>query len=739
MGTARIQGLRQNSSPILSGLSHSLLALAIAAGGSTAAFAAEDKNEGIEEVHVTGELNLSRQTSIGKQDIPVDETPFSISLRDKDFFDVTGSKTVQDILQYSAGVNGGLFGVDARGDWSTVRAVEPIMFVDGLKTTFGSYTGSRANLYAFERVEILKGPSSVLYGQGSTGGIVNLVSKRPKEEFGGELMVQGGDYDRIVIAGDVTGAFDSDGEWLYRVVGYARDADAQVDHVDDDSTLLMPSVSWRPSADTEITFLVNHQEEKTGTTAAFLPWGGTIVDNVNGEIPTDTFISEPGWDKYNTEQTAYSLWVDHRLNDSWGINAGLRYSKGDVDYNSMYADYTLALRLQKDLREVSRTVYMKDAKSDLLIFDLRLSGELTTGSLEHQISAGVDSQNAEIDNSILRARGYGGDIDIFDPVYGYVPEGLEGLDREITDVNAEQVGIYFQDQVSLGNFIFNLGLREDRLSSRTHSNVSTKASDKQRETELTKRFGVMYAFDSGVSPYVSYSESFEAVLADPNSQGGTYEPVKGEQIEAGIKYQPEGTNILMTASAFEIKQKNRLTFGPDRSYRQIGEAQIDGFELEASGQWGNLTLVANYSQMDTEIVESSDPFEVGTEIETVPEEQFSLWGNYDFSEWIPGLSVGVGARHVGDSYTGIDKVHAQLVTAYAEQAAYYDYVFADFPTENPSYTLYDATIGYTLESWKFQLNVKNLTDEIHTTSCLSRGDCFYGERRYVTAEARYTF
>ncbi|WHI49853.1 TonB-dependent siderophore receptor [Microbulbifer sp. MLAF003] len=739
MGTARIQGLRQNSSPILSGLSHSLLALAIAAGGSTAAFAAEDKNEGIEEVHVTGELNLSRQTSIGKQDIPVDETPFSISLRDKDFFDVTGSKTVQDILQYSAGVNGGLFGVDARGDWSTVRAVEPIMFVDGLKTTFGSYTGSRANLYAFERVEILKGPSSVLYGQGSTGGIVNLVSKRPKEEFGGELMVQGGDYDRKVIAGDVTGAFDSDGEWLYRVVGYARDADAQVDHVDDDSTLLMPSVSWRPSADTEITFLVNHQEEKTGTTAAFLPWGGTIVDNVNGQIPTDTFISEPGWDKYNTEQTAYSLWVDHRLNDSWGINAGLRYSKGDVDYNSMYADYTLALRLQKDLREVSRTVYMKDAKSDLLIFDLRLSGELTTGSLEHQISAGVDSQNAEIDNSILRARGYGGDIDIFDPVYGYVPEGLEGLDREITDVNAEQVGIYFQDQVSLGNFIFNLGLREDRLSSRTHSNVSTKASDKQRETELTKRFGVMYAFDSGVSPYVSYSESFEAVLADPNSQGGTYEPVKGEQIEAGIKYQPEGTNILMTASAFEIKQKNRLTFGPDRSYRQIGEAQIDGFELEASGQWGNLTLVANYSQMDTEIVESSDPFEVGTEIETVPEEQFSLWGNYDFSEWVPGLSVGVGARHVGDSYTGIDKVHAQLVTAYAEQAAYYDYVFADFPTENPSYTLYDATIGYTLESWKFQLNVKNLTDEIHTTSCLSRGDCFYGERRYVTAEARYTF
>ncbi|QFT55532.1 TonB-dependent siderophore receptor [Microbulbifer sp. THAF38] len=738
MGTARFQGSRQNSSPVISGLSRSLLALAVAAG-SSAAVAADDKNEVLEEVNVTGELNLDRQTSIGKLDIPVDETPFSISLRDKDFFDVTGSKTVQDILQYSAGVNGGLFGVDARGDWSTVRAVDPVMFVDGLKTTFGSYTGSRANLYAFERVEILKGPSSVLYGQGSTGGIVNLVSKRPKEEFGGELMVQGGDYDRKVIAGDVTGALDSNGEWLYRVTGYARDADAQVDHVDDDSILFMPSISWRPSADTEITFLVNHQEENTGTTAAFLPWGGTIVDNVNGEIPTDTFISEPGWDKYDTEQTAYSLWVDHRLNDSWGINAGLRYSKGDVDYNSMYADYSRELRLQKDLRQVSRTVYMKDAKSDLLIFDLRLSGELTTGAFEHQISAGIDSQNAEIDNSILRVRGLGGVVDIFDPVYGFVPEGLEERDRENTDVNAEQVGIYLQDQVSLGSLIFNLGLREDRLSSRTQSNVAKNVSGKQRETEVTKRFGLMYAFDSGVSPYISYSESFEAVLADPNSQGGTYEPVKGEQVEAGIKYQPEGTNILMTASAFEIKQKNRLTYGLDGSFRQIGEAQIDGFELEASGQWGNLTLVANYSQIDTEVLESSNPLEVGSEIETVPEEQFSLWGNYDFSEWVSGLSVGVGARHVGESYTGIDNVHAALVAFDSKNAAYYDYVFADFPTENPSYTLYDATIGYTLESWKFQLNVKNLTDEVHTTSCLSRGDCFYGERRYVTAEARYTF
>ncbi|WP_444919439.1 TonB-dependent siderophore receptor [Microbulbifer sp. CnH-101-G] len=743
MGTARFQGSRQNTSPVISGLSRSLLALAVAAG-SSAAFAAEDKNEVLEEVNVTGELNLDRQTSIGKLDIPVDETPYSISLRDKDFFDVTGSKSVQDILQYSAGVNGGLFGVDARGDWSTVRAVEPIMFVDGLQSIFGSYSSSRANLFAFERVEILKGPSSVLYGQSSTGGIINLVSKRPKEEFGGELMVQGGDYDRKVIAGDVTGALDSDGEWLYRVVGYARDADAQVDHVDDNSTLFMPSISWRPNADTEITFLVNHQDDETGTTAAFLPWGGTIVDNVNGEIPTDVFLSEPGWDKYDTEQTAYSLWVDHRFSDNWGVNAGLRYSEGKVDYNTMYADFTSELRLQKDIREVSRTVYMKDAKSDLLIFDLRLSGEITTGPFEHQISFGLDSQDARIEDSIIRVRGLGGKIDIFDPVYGYVPEGLEDLDRTKTITDTEQLGFYFQDQITLGNFIFNTGIRKDKTRSEADSNAIWVDQRPHKEDAITKRFGLMYAFESGISPYISYSESFEPVVSDPDGLGRSFKPVEGEQVEVGVKYQPEGTNILMTASVFDIEQKNRLTYGDDGLFTQVGEVEIQGLELEASGKWGNLTLVANYSQIGSDNSESSNPFESGTDIEGVPERQFSVWGDYDFGEWIPGLTFGVGARYVGESYTGIDKVHAMtvahpLIASNPALVAYYDSIFADFPTENPSYTLYDATIGYTLESWKFQLNVKNLTDEVHTTSCLSRGDCFYGERRYVTAEARYTF
>ncbi|WP_250462871.1 TonB-dependent siderophore receptor [Microbulbifer litoralis] len=700
------------------GLSGLALAIAVASGSANAQSGGQgEKAKSLEEVSVTEELNLSRQTSIGKLDVPVSETPFSVSLRSKAFMDEVGAKSVQDTLQYFAGVNGGTYGIDSRGDWSTVRGVDPVLFIDGLQSLFGSYNGARANAYAFERVEVMKGPSSVLYGQGSTGGIVNLVSKRPQREFGGEVLVQAGDYDRKVLAGDVSGVLDSDGEWAYRLVGYQRDADAQVDYVEDNSLLLMPSVSWRPSEDTEVTFLTSYQKDETGTTAAFLPWGGTRIDNANGDIATDTFLSEPGWDKYDTEQTAYSLWADHRINDNWGINASVRYSEGEVDYNSMYADFGLS-RLNPDIREVSRTVYMSDASSDLLIFDVRANGTFNTGALEHQFSIGVDSQDATIDNDRISIAGGGGTIDIFDPVYGNLPGNeIQPLDQPET--TTEQLGFYLQDQVRLYNWIFTGGLRRDSVES------GTRGGNSQEDDATTGRLGVMYAFDGGISPYLSYTESFEPV-GGADSADRPFKPVEGEQFEAGVKYQPAGTNLLLTAAAYEIKQKNRLTPDPENPGFdvQTGEVTIDGVELEASGNWGNFTLVANYSTTNTEVSESNNPLELGTELVAVPEQQLSLWGSYEFSDWLPGLDLGFGVRHVGESYTGVDNV------AYIPEA---------FPADNPDYTLYDATIGYTLDSWKFQLNAKNLTDEIHTTSCLYRGDCFYGERRYVTAEARYTF
>ncbi|WP_444957246.1 TonB-dependent siderophore receptor [Microbulbifer sp. ZKSA002] len=711
MSTARVKSM-QKASPVISGISRSLLALAIATGGSSVAFAADNTDERIEEVNVTGHLNLSRQTSVGKLDVSVHETPFSVTVLDNDFFNDIGSKTVQDVLQYTPGVNGGTYGVDVRGDWSLVRGVDPAIFIDGLQSIFGSYTSARANLYAYDRIEVLKGPSSALYGQGSTGGIVNLVSKRPQREFGGEVVVQAGSYDHQAFATDVTGSMDSDGEWLYRVVGYKRSADTQVDYVNNDSTLLMPSISWRPSENTEITFQTTYQDDESGTSTAFLPWGGTRIDNANGDIPTDTFLSEPGWDKYNTEQTAYSIWADHRFSDNWGVNASIRYAKGEVDYNTMYGSFDYS-RLNPNITEMQRVAFSSEASTDMLIFDLRMSGELTTGIVDHQVSFGLDSQDATTDNDYGYA--YGGVINIFEPEYGYIPEDIVIANGPETDT--EQLGFYFQDHMTIGNLIVTTGVRRDSTESQTEGSPVTVDDD-----ATTMRLGVMYAFDMGISPYISYSESFEPVSGS-DRHGDSFKPIEGEQVEVGVKYQPEGTNLLVTAAAYDIVQKNRLTTDPvDITFdTQTGEVSIDGVELEVTGKLGNLSLVAGYSTTNTEITESNVAGEVGIAIEAVPEELVTIWGDYDLSALLPGLSIGMGARHVGESYTGVEDPTGT------------------FPSYNPSYTLYDASIGYTLDSWHFQLTGKNLSDEVHTTACLSRGDCFYGERRYVTAEARYIF
>lgn len=655
--------------------------------------------ENIDEVVVLGERDLSRSTSIGKLDVPVTETPFSITVRDKDFLDSVGAKTVQDGLLYSAGVAGGPYGIDSRGDWSFIRGVEPVMYVDGLQSLFGSYTGARAAAYAYERTEILKGPSSVLYGQGSTGGVVNLVSKRPHPDFSGEVMVQGGSYDRQVVAGDVGGAIDRDGQFLYRMVAYGRKADAQVNHVPDDSTLLMPSISWRPGTNTDLTFLYSKQSDNSGTTAGFVPWQGTLLDNPNGELPTDTFLSEPGWDKYDTEQDNYSLWLDHRINDVFSLNANARYSDGEVDYNSMWGRFTgsPAGRYEADMRTLERTAYMADSSSNMWIYDIRMTAEFATGPLEHMVSFGYDSINAESEQAVQY--GVGDPIDAFAPQYGNIPTAFSPPSPAVIN-STDQEGIYIQDQMHWNSVIVNLGARTDDTASEVQGGTAFE------DDADTYRFGVMYEFGFGLSPYLSYSESFEPVNDTNDVTGEPYKPVEGEQWEAGLKYLIPDTNLLVTLSVYDITQVNRLEPDPLNPMNQIqtGEAGFEGVELEVSGRIGQFDISANYSDMDMDPVQQA-----------VPETEYSLWTKYNFANALEGLYMGAGMRYSGESATGIEGY------------------------ENPDYTLYDAVVGYRIAQWSLQLNGNNLTDEAYTASCIARGDCFFGERRYITAEARYSF
>ena len=656
-------------------------------------------------VHGTTEKTIVALRGSGgtKSDTPIAETPVSISVITAERVKDLGAETVQDTLGYTAGVRTGTYGVDSRGDWSSVRGASPVQYVDGLQSLFGYYNNTRPNPYSLGSIELVKGPASVLYGQGSTAGILNLVSKRPGFQETGEVNASFGSFDRAQASIDYTGPINASETWLFRVVGLTRDSGTQVDHVDDNTTVFTPSLSWQPNSGTKVTFLANVQENASGTTAQFLPWTGTVLPGPNGPLDTSTFVSEPDWDRYDTEQTALTAIVDQRINESWRFHGAVRTTESSADYRSMWPSFPPTI--QDDGRTISRTAYVSDASADAVVGDLKIAGALGSARVRHNLTGGFDFQDATTDNDTWY--GFGGFIDIYDPVYGQVP-----ADTPLTDgpsTTTTQNGFYLQDQITVDDqWLFSLGLRHDETEQRTG------AGGGQTDDAITGRLGIMFLGRGGLSPYVSWSESFLPTIG-ADIEGVPYTPKQGEQIELGFKFQPSGTRHLITAAAYDLIEKNRLTTDPANPANRIqtGEVGVRGVELEAQLLWESFNLLAAYSYTDAEVTESNNGDE-GFHVPTIPDHLFSLWSVYRPRQ-IEGLSLGAGLRHTGETWDGAETL------------------------ETDPHTLFDLMVGYRFGSFDLRLNVDNLADKIYVSTVLARGDAFYGIRRTVIGSISYRF
>jgi len=710
-----------------------LLAAGILAALATTSSYAQDEeqekkqDEMMETIEVSSRGLISYVSATGsKSDTPIIETPLSVSVLTEARIEDLGAVTVQDAIGYVAGLYNGPYGVDTRGDWAQIRGVSPVQYLDGLKSLFGYYNNVRVNPYSLGQIEILKGPSSVLYGQGSTGGIINLVSKRPQTETEGQFWAQLGNYSRKQVAGDITGALNDDASLTGRFVGLYRDSDTQTDYVPDNSLVLNPSLSWHASQDTKITLIGNIQRNESGSSTQFFPWQGTLLPNEFGQIDSSTFVSEPGFDKYDTEQDALTAIVEHDINLDWSLRLASRYSDSSADYNSMYGWPPV---FAEDNRTVNRVSYLSRADAQAWTTDLQLHGSLFTGAVEHDLVFGIDFQDAYTDNDY--AYGAMNTLDLYAPEYGQAT-GLP-TEADITDLPSSktyQLGFYVQDNMRIADkWLVSAALRRDRATTNPEASASTN------QYATTGRLGFMYLMDAGVSPYVSYSESFSPLLGT-DAYGSAFVPTEGKQWEAGVKYQPEGTEHLLTASVYQITEENRATplgsgqsdnpdiVNPDGQV-QTGEVKIEGVELEAQLAWESLDVYASYAYIDAVVTESNDPLQQGATLSATPEQQASIWATYRPQNW-NGFKIGAGIRYVGNTSDG---------NAYVEQngSVIYD------PLETPSYTVFDAMIGYEWDNYSLSLDVDNLTDKTVLTSCLARGDCFYGQQRTVMANFRYNF
>jgi len=330
-----------------------------------------------------------------KTDTPIVEIPQSISVITADRMEQLGANTLSEALNYTAGVRSDIYGTDSRYDWLSIRGFDayfPGFYFDGLfARNNNTWAAWKVEPYGAERIEVLKGPSSVLYGQMNPGGLVNIVTKRPKPEPFGEVGIQFGNFDRIQPYFDIGGNVTEDGKVLYRFTGLGLSTDTQVDYVTDDRFYLAPAVTFRPSSDTTLTVLGYYLDEKTGVTSNFLPAEGSLLPNPNGRVRRSFFSGEPNNDHFDTEQWAVSYFLEHRFNDVWRVRQNARYGRIDLDFTSLYG--TGLDPTDPTKRLFLRNAFFSDESVGQFVIDNQAQANFSTGAIDHTLLMGVDYQN----------------------------------------------------------------------------------------------------------------------------------------------------------------------------------------------------------------------------------------------------------------------------------------------------------------------------------------------------------
>ena len=657
-----------------------------------------------------------RAASATKTDTPLLETPQSISVITRDRIDAQAIRSVSEALRYTPGVLSEMSGFDPRFDSVMIRGfnARPSQYLDGMRLlrTFGP---TAIEQYGLERLEVVRGPSSVLYGQTVPGGLVNMVSKRPTETPFGEVNLSAGSHDRFQGGFDLGGPLTEDGTLLYRVTGLVRNSDTEIDHVGDDRYFIAPALTWRPTADTSLTLLGRFQYDQNSSPIG-LPAQGTLLPNVNGRIPRSRFAGEPDYNRSDVTQTSIGWNFEHQFDDVWTVRQNSRYMHNTVKYNSLYVS-----ALEADQFTIRRGSLVQRETSDTLNLDNQVQARFTTGPIEHTVLAGLEYR--QFWGNTQSYFGTAPTLNIFNPGYGaFVPDSrltaVGGL-RTNNNQHLAQTGLYLQDQLRYGNWLLTVGGRQDWAESRTVGRV-TRARTSQDDDAFTGRVALMYVSDIGLAPYVSYSTSFDPVVGSYNAGrgGGAFQPTEGEQYEAGIKYQPPGMNSFITASVFQLTQTNVSTRDPlfPNSSVQTGEVRVRGAELEAVASLARgLNVIGAYTYLDGEITKANDGT-VGNRPGLVPQHAASLWADYRMGEGtvLPGLGFGAGVRYTG--------------SLYGDNANVY---------RSPSVTLADASVSYEFGNYRLSVNGSNIFDKRYVASCTGATYCYYGTGRTVIGTLAY--
>ncbi|ENY6521204.1 ferrichrome porin FhuA [Escherichia coli] len=690
----------------------------------------------------------ARQSATGtKTDTPIQKVPQSISVVTAEEMALHQPKSVKEALSYTPGVAVGTRGASNTYDYLIIRGFaadgqSQNNYLNGLKLQGNFYNDAVIDPYMLERAEIMRGPVSVLYGKSSPGGLLNMVSKRPTTEPLKEVQFKAGTDSLFQTGFDFSDALDDDGVYSYRLTGLARSANAQQKGSEEQRYAIAPAFTWRPDDKTNFTFLSYFQNEPETGYYGWLPKEGTVEPLPNGKrLPTD-FNEGAKNNTYSRNEKMIGYSFDHEFNDTFTVRQNLRFAQNKVSQKSVYgygmcsdplytkdqealkASPCLSIPQSQWGHTLTRQYVIDNEKLENFSVDTQLQSKFATGSVDHTLLTGVDFMRMR--NDIDSWFGYAGSV---------APSDIYNLDRSDFDFGAhpnpsgpyrvllkqKQTGLYVQDQAQWDKVLVTLGGRYDWADQSSFNRDYGNKSERD-DKEFTWRGGVNYLFDNGVTPYFSYSESFEPA-SQTDANGDLFAPSKGKQYEVGVKYVPEDRPIVVTGALYQLTETNNLMADPNGSLFSVegGEIRARGVELEAKAALSaSVNVVGSYTYTDAEY--TTDTTYKGNTPAQVPKHMASLWADYTFFDGpLSGLTLGTGGRYTGSSYG--DPANSFKVG---------------------SYTVVDALVRYDLArvgmaGSNVALHVNNLFDREYVASCFNTYGCFWGAERQVVATATFRF
>ncbi|WP_434571344.1 TonB-dependent siderophore receptor [Pseudomonas sp. Z3-8] len=669
---------------------------------------------------------VTRTAAGTKTDTPIVELPRSVSVVTRQQMDDRSVLNLNDALRYTAGVQSSGYGSDSRNDWLLVRGFVPTQFLDGLPLPKGNYITPKIEPWNLERIAVLRGPASSVYGQTPPGGMLDMVSRRPQAESSNEVELQAGSHEHKQINFDSTGKVDDEGQFLYRLSGTVRDSNSQIDHIPDKRYNIAPSLTWNINDDTRLTFLSQYTRDDTGITGQFLPLQGTKLSSPAGKISHHKNLGDPDWEFYDRTYYALGYAFEHRLNDTWQFRQNLRYTKSDLETQGISAGGQFwpdgpDQSVDAD-GNVKRSASVIDEDISQFAVDNNFQADFQTGDLSHTLLLGLDHQRSNSNSRWDWGSTGVPTSNINNPTYGQDFSNVQYFTMYDYNQKTNQTGLYFQDQIALDKWRLTLGGREDWIHTGTVFHNQNNVTNTQRDKKFSGNAALSYVFDNGVTPYVSFAQSFQAAAGSTVNSTEAFKPTEGEQYEAGIKYQPPGTKTLLTAAVFDLTQKNN-SVTENNVTRQVGEVQVRGLELEASGDvTDNLKLVGSYTYNDSEITKGTAA-EEGKRMAQVPRNQATAWADYTWHNGpLDGFGVGAGVRYVGDTYgntTNTDWGHVGSYTVY-DASAHYDL----------------GRLNKTLKGVTVAVDAKNIFNKEYLSTC-DGFYCYYGDQRNVVASVNY--